>query len=353
MPDRRNVPDARARKLVSLVVPVLDEEASVRPFAEAIGSLFDGLPYDWEIVFVDDGSTDTTPAVLAMLTARDPHLRVVELSRNFGKEAALTAGLEFARGDAVIPMDVDMQDPPEVVVEFLERWEEGYEVVCGQRISRDADTRAKRGSAGLFYRAFNRIATNRIEPNVGDFRLLDRQVVDALRALPERNRFMKGLFSWVGFRTCLVPYERAPRAYGRTKFDYWKLWNFALDGITGFSTVPLRVWTYAGLLVAVGAFAYAAYTVAKTLALGVDVPGYASLMVVVLTLGAVQLVSLGVIGEYLGRLYLEAKQRPMYLVRRTAGFDTAGFDRAAGPPAPPREREERRPKVVPMPRAAQ
>ena len=233
----------------------------------------------------------------------------------------MTAGLDAAHGDAVIPMDADLQDPPELVADFIAKWREGFDVVYGVRRSRESDSRVKRATARVFYRLFNRLTALPIPENTGDFRLMDRRVVSALRQLPERNRFMKGLFSWVGFRQTGIAYDRDARAAGRSKWNYWRLWNFALDGITGFSTVPLRLWSYAGAIVALIAFLYAAFLIARTIVLGVDVPGYASLMVVILFLGGVQLISLGVIGEYLGRLYHEAKQRPTYLVGRTYGLD--------------------------------
>jgi glycosyltransferase involved in cell wall biosynthesis len=211
-------------------------------------------------------------------------------------------------------MDVDLQDPPELIPRFLERWREGYDVVYGVRASRASDTTSKRMTAGWFYRLFNRLSQTRIPENAGDFRLIDRRAADVLRGLPERNRFMKGLFAWVGFRSVGVPYERAPRAAGTTKWNYWRLWNFAIDGLVSFSTVPLRVWTYVGALVALCSFLYALIIVARVILFGIDVPGYASLMTVVLFIGGVQLLSLGVIGEYLGRLFVEVKGRPVYVV---------------------------------------
>ena len=322
-------PDVRGRGLsrpelsgpeLSVVVPVLDEEDAVGPFLAALRPVLDAAVESWEVIFVDDGSTDATAVRVRAAALGDGRVRLLELSRNFGKEAALTAGLEWASGRAVVPMDVDGQDPPELIAEFVRLWRQGFDVVVAQRACRGRDSRAKRSSAAAFYRLFNRIADHPIDPLAGDFRLMDRAALDATLRLRERSRFMKGLFAWVGFRTAAVPYERPARAAGRSKFDYWKLWNFALDGITSFSTAPLRVWTWVGLAVAAGAFAYGGLIVARTLIWGRDVPGYASLMVVMLMLGAVQLISLGVIGEYLGRLYTEAKQRPLYLVRDAAGF---------------------------------
>ena len=306
---------------LSLVVPVLNEEDAVPIFIERVTPVLNDLKISYEILFVDDGSTDRTAEVIRESAARDPAVRLVRLTRNFGKEAALTAGLDFARGDGVIPMDVDLQDPPALIPDFVRLWREGYDVVYGQRVERGSDTATKRASAGLFYRIFNRVSAQKIEPNVGDFRLMSRDVVEATRQLRELNRFMKGLFAWVGFRSIGVPYTRTQRSAGTTKFNYWKLWNFALDGVTSFSTAPLRIWTYVGMTVALLAVIYTAVILVQTLAFGRDVPGYASLMIVVLMLGAVQMVSLGVLGEYIGRLYMETKQRPVYLVQETVGLD--------------------------------
>lgn len=306
---------------LSIVVPVFNEEETVSLFLERVNPIIDALSIRYEFVFVDDGSTDNTVRILTKIRERVPSIRILCLSRNFGKEAALTAGLEAANGSAVIPMDVDLQDPPELIVDFVKLWRAGYDVVYGQRVSRTSDTGAKRSSAGIFYWVFNKVSSLAIEPNVGDFRLMSRPAVDATLKLRERNRFMKGIFAWVGFRAVGVPYTRPSRAAGTTKFNYWKLWNFALDGLTSFSTAPLRIWTYIGVAVALGAIIYTVIIVLQTMIFGRDVPGYASLMVVMLLIGAVQLISLGVIGEYLGRLYIEAKQRPLYLVRERLGFE--------------------------------
>lgn len=306
---------------LSLVVPVLNEEDAIPLFLGQVIPVLTALKVSYEIVFVDDGSTDRTAEVIRESAARDPAVRLIRLSRNFGKEAALTAGLDFVCGDGVIPMDVDLQDPPELIPEFVRLWREGYDVVYGRRVERESDTAIKRATAGMFYRIFNSVSAQKIEPNVGDFRLMSRPVVEATRQLRERNRFMKGLFAWVGFRSIGVPYTRTQRSAGTTKFNYWKLWNFALDGVTSFSTAPLRIWTYVGLTVALFAVIYTAVILVQALVFGLDVPGYASLMIVVLMLGAVQILSLGVLGEYIGRLYMETKQRPVYLVQETVGLD--------------------------------
>jgi glycosyltransferase involved in cell wall biosynthesis len=251
----------------------------------------------------------------------NPRVKLIDLSRNFGKELALTAGLDHASGEAVIPIDADLQDPPELIGEFVRLWREGYDVVYGVRKLRTGDGLGKRLTARMFYHLFNSLTEVCIPENTGDFRLMDRRVVEALRRLPERNRFMKGLFSWVGFRQTGVEYDHDARAAGTSKFKFWKLWNFAIDGITAFSTLPLRVWSYVGVGISLLAFLYAMFIMFRTLAMGSDVPGYASLIVAVLFLGGIQLITLGVIGEYLGRLYAEAKQRPPYVVGRTYGFD--------------------------------
>ena len=309
--------------LLSVVVPVKNEEDGILPFVDRVSAILEDVTgkQDWEILFIDDGSTDETVAAIVAAHLRDPRVRAISLSRNFGKEAAITAGLEYARGQAVVPMDVDMQDPPEVLAEMVAKWREGYEMVFGVRRDRTSDSLSKRLTAGLYYRAHNRISNDKIPENAGDFRLLDRKVVNALRALPERNRFMKGLFAWAGFRQTAVEYDRVERNVGESKFNYWKLWTLALDGITAGSTAPLRVWSYVGAVIAFFAMCYAVFIAARTLILGVDMPGYASLMVSVLFLGGVQLISLGILGEYVGRILTETKQRPLDVVRETVGFD--------------------------------
>jgi glycosyltransferase involved in cell wall biosynthesis len=264
---------------------------------------------------VDDGSHDDTLARLHDLASRDASYRVVELSRNFGKEAALTAGLDEARGDAVVVMDADLQDPPSLIPRMVTRWLAGADVVLARRADRSCDGWLKRKTAAWFYRMHNAVADIRIPPDVGDFRLMDRCVVEAIRALPERQRFMKGLFCWVGFRCETLDYERAQRAVGTTKFPGWKLWNLALEGFTSFSTAPLKMWTYLGLACAGATSVYAMFILLRALFWGVDVPGYASLLLVALFFGSLQLISLGLLGEYIGRIYNESKQRPVYVVR--------------------------------------
>jgi len=304
-------------KRVSLVVPFYNEGAGVEAFYAAIVPVLDAIPgVHFEVVCVDDGSRDDTLDRLARIVAADDRFQVLELSRNFGKEAALTAGLDAAAGDAVIPMDADLQDPPVLIPQMIEAWQNGAEVVLARRSDRSSDTFAKRVTAEAFYRLHNRLSTTHIPENVGDFRLMDRAVVDALKRLPERQRFMKGLFAWVGFRTVTIDYVRSPRAEGTSKFSGWRLWNLALEGFSSFSTAPLKIWSYIGLAFAVSTAAFGGYIIVKTLLHGIDLPGYASLLVAVLFLGSLQLIGIGVLGEYIGRIYMESKQRPTYLVRR-------------------------------------
>ncbi len=302
--------------LISLVVPVFNEQEVLGVFLEKTSGVLDDAGLDYEYVFVNDGSSDATLAALIAISLENPRVRIVDLSRNFGKEAALTAGIDHIRGNVLVPIDVDLQDPPELIPLFVEKWREGFDVVYGVRTSRDEDSLGKRATAGGFYRLFNRLSPTHIPDNAGDYRLLDERVVAVLKQLPERNRFMKGLFSWVGFNSVGVPYERPARAAGETKWNFRKLWNFALDGIVSFSTVPLRVWSYIGVVVSVLSFLYASFIVMSVLIFGKDLPGYASLLTVVLFLGGIQLLSLGIIGEYLGRLFLEIKGRPIYVVDR-------------------------------------
>ena len=315
-----------ARQL-SLIVPVKDEEEAIAPFIARVAPILEGLFPNvagapaWEILFIDDGSTDSTLAAIHAAHRRDPRVRAISLSRNFGKEAALSAGLDHAEGQAVIPLDVDLQDPPELIAQMHAKWREGYEVVYGVRTNRESDSLPKRLTADLYYRAHNWLSNDKIPEHAGDFRLLDRSVVEVIRAMPERNRFMKGLFAWSGFRQAAVEYERLPREVGETKFRYWKLWTLALDGITSASTMPLRIWSYIGVVIAFFTLLYSLFIVVKTLAFGADVSGYPSLMVAILFFGSLQLISLGVLGEYVGRILVETKQRPLYVIRHRIGFD--------------------------------
>lgn len=273
--------------------------------------------YDFEFVCVDDGSKDDTLQRLVVLSEQDSRFRIVELSRNFGKEAALTAGLDVARGDAVIPIDADLQDPPSLIAQLINAWKEtAADVVLAKRSDRQSDSIAKRWSAAVFYDMHNWISQIKIPANVGDCRLMTRVVVDALKQLPEKQRFMKGLFAWVGFKTVTIEYTREKRFAGTSKFSGWKLWNFALEGITSFSSLPLRIWTYIGMVGALVTLFYGLYIVMRTIIQGVDVPGYASLLVSILFFGSLQLMGLGMLGEYVGRIYMESKHRPTYLIRQ-------------------------------------
>jgi polyisoprenyl-phosphate glycosyltransferase len=314
-------PRSRAGKRLSIVAPMHNEAEVLGAFFERIEAATAPLGVEVEIICIDDGSRDATLAALLARAAQDARVKVIALARNFGKEAALTAGIDAATGDMVVPIDADLQDPPELIAEFVARWEQGYDVVYGLRADRSSDTAMKRGSAELFYRIFNRVSHTPIPESAGDFRLMDREVVEALKQLPERNRFMKGLFAWVGFRQIGVPYVRPERAAGVSSMGYLRLLHFAIDGITSFSTAPLRIWTVLGLVGAVAAILYAVVLVIRVLMVGREAPGYASLMVVMLLGFAAQMIAFGVLGEYVGRLYQEVKGRPIYVVRARVGFD--------------------------------
>jgi glycosyltransferase involved in cell wall biosynthesis len=302
---------------LSVVCPFYNEQASVALFFDRLIPILEAAGESFEILCVNDGSDDATLQALLDAQNRYPNVRIIDLSRNFGKEAALSAALEFARGDAIIPIDADLQDPPEIIPTMIEKWKLGYAQVLAKRSNRDADAWSKRTSASVFYWLHNRLADTQLPENVGDFRLMDRTVVEAIKQLPERTRFMKGLFSWVGFRTTTIEYVREQRQTGRSKFGNWRLWNLALEAFTSFSTVPLRMCTYIGLLVAIVSFIIGLKVILRTLIYGIELPGYASLMTVVLFLGGIQLIAIGVVGEYLGRLFNEAKGRPLYIVQRT------------------------------------
>ena len=310
---------------LSLIVPVKDEEKAIAPFLTRVVAVLeaidDPVAQSFEIIFIDDGSSDTTLELVRQAHARDPRIRGISLSRNFGKEAALSAGIDLAHGKSVVPLDVDLQDPPEALPSMIAKWRDGYDVVYGVRDNRETDSFPKRLTADLYYRAHNWLSTDKIPEHAGDFRLLDRRVVDVIRRMPERNRFMKGLFAWAGFRQAAVSYHREERKVGTTKYNYWKLWTLAIDGITSASTVPLRIWSYLGAMVAMGALGYAIFIIVRTLTSGIEVPGYASMMVAVLFLGGLQLLSLGVLGEYVGRILTETKGRPLYVIREKIGDD--------------------------------
>ena len=300
---------------------MFNEEEVCELFFRRIEPILEAVTPDYEIICVNDGSDDRTLEILTAANERNQRIKVIDLSRNFGKELALTAGLDYATGAAVIPIDVDLQDPPELIPEMVSLWQQGYEMVLGVREDRSADSRAKRMTANFFYKIMGRIGEISLPANTGDFRLMDRCVVEALKRLPERTRFMKGLFAWIGFRQAAVYYKRPQRAAAQTKWRYWRLWNFALEGIFSFTTLPLRIWTYLGFCLALLAAAYITFVIVRTLIFGIVTPGYASLLSVVLFFSGLNMVGLGVLGEYLGRVFMETKRRPLYLVRETLGVD--------------------------------
>lgn len=306
--------------LVSLIVPVYNEEESIGYFYRELDS--SGLLNicDIEVVFVNDGSSDKTKDKISELFPGGFSVKVIDLSRNFGKESALLAGIGHSTGDAVIPMDVDLQDPLPIVIKLIEKWKQGFNVVLAKRVDRSSDSFIKRTTAKYFYKIHNIISEVPLEENVGDFRLLSRSVIDVLEKMPERKVFMKGMFSWVGFDSCVVEYVRNERKAGNTKFNAWKLWNLALEGFTSFSTVPLRVWTYFGSLIAVLSFVYALWISISSMA-GVSVHPYSSLMTAILFFGGVQLIGIGVLGEYVGRIYIEVKNRPRYIVKNVINLE--------------------------------
>ena len=299
---------------ISILCPCYNEQDALLHFTITIQKILSRTPYSYELLFINDGSTDSTLKAMRKLHATNKYIRVLNLSRNFGKEAALTAGLDHAKGKVIIPIDADLQDPPELIYDFLREWRNGYDVVLARRANRSSDTFLKKSMATLFYKFHNYIADVPIQNNAGDFRLMTRRVVEAIKILNENQRFMKGIFSWVGFKTTVVEYTRQPRIAGETHFNTWQLWNLALDGITSFSTAPLRIWLYLGLICSSIAFIYGCVIVLKAIFFSVDIPGYTSLVTIMLFFGGIQLIGLGVMGEYIGRLYLESKKRPIYIV---------------------------------------
>lgn len=312
-----------ANKRVTLLVPVYNEQQSIKPFLDEIQTLTSGTVknIDWEILFVNDGSKDGTEFAIRSFMRNNPAIHLINLSRNFGKEAALCAGMEHATGDAIIPIDVDLQDEPDVIVQMIQKWRDGAEIVNARRGDRSQDTWLKRSTARAFYKVFNALADHPMPSDVGDFRLLDRQVVDVLRSMGERARLNKALFSWVGFKTDEVVYTRQERNTGRTTMSYWKLWNMALDGIFSSTTKPLRIWTYVGTGLAMAAFMYGLYYLISVLIYGTDVPGYASTLLLILAFGGVQLIAIGIVGEYVGRILTEVRDRPLYIVRSRYGLE--------------------------------
>ena len=288
-------------------------------FVQRITQTINEIPETFEILFVNDGSTDSTLELLKSYSAQDSRIKIVDFSRNFGKEAALTAALDYSSGDAVIPIDADLQDTPELIAEMIRKWHEGYEVVLARRIDRSSDSWFKRFTARMFYKFHNIISQLHIPENVGDFRLMDRAAVNALKECRESCRFMKGLFAWAGFKSFVLDYKREQRSAGRAKFNGWRLWSLALEGITSFSTAPLTIWLYLGGTISFSAFVYLAYIFMRTLIYGIDVPGYASVVCLILFFGGLNLMGIGLLGQYLGRTYIESKHRPIYIVRKVYG----------------------------------
>lgn len=313
-------------ELLSVVVPVYNESPVLQAFHRQISEVMDATGSRYELLYVDDGSSDDSAGLLQRIREEDDRVAVIELSRNFGKEIAVSAGLDHASGDAVIIIDADLQDPPGLIHDFLQEWRNGYDVVYGQRTAREGESRTKISTARWFYRTINYLSDVEIPRDAGDFRLLSRRAVDALTSLPERRRYMKGLYAWVGFPQKAIPYVRKPREAGATHWSYWRLWNFALEGITSFSDVPLRISTYLGVFTSGAAFLYGLFLLVRTLIWGNPVPGYPSLIIVMLFLGGVQLICLGIIGEYLARTYDESKSRSLYFIK---GYHPAAAQRSS------------------------
>ena len=334
-PVSENLPASAERPTLSIVVPVHDEAENLPLLIERLRPLLDAQVASWEIVCVDDGSRDGTLAVLRSLHRADPRINAISFSRNFGKEVAIAAGLDHARGDAVVIMDADLQHPPEVIPAFLGKWREGVLNVYGQRTDREGESRLKRNFAKAFYRLFASFGETELPEGAGDFRLLDRRVVDALRALPERARFSKGLYAWVGFPSAGVPFAVSERAHGQTKFRFRKLFSFAFDGLSSFSTVPLKIATWLGVLIAIIAALTGLFFLVRTLLFGTDLPGFPSLIVSIMFFSGIQLISLGMIGEYVGRIFAEVKRRPLYLVGERIGFEKHDSVHPRGDALPP------------------
>ncbi len=302
--------------IISVVVPVYNEMEVLPEFHSRVGRVLDDLPVNSEIVYVNDGSTDESLLILNKIHEQDSRVAVLDLSRNFGKEIAMTAGLHKAQGDAVIVIDADLQDPPELIPRLIDEWQKGFDVIYAKRVRRDGEPAFKKLTAHLFYRLMRMIGQIKIPEDTGDYRLLSRRAVDALNTLSEQHRFMKGLFTWIGYRQKAVIYERDPRHAGKSKWNYWHLWNFAIEGITSYSSAPLKLASYLGLLTALGSFVFGLFIIVRTILYGDPVQGYPSMIVIILFLGGVQLMSIGVLGEYVGRIFTETKRRPLYFVNK-------------------------------------
>lgn len=300
--------------LISIIAPMYNEEAAIDIFFAEMRKFLAECPYQYEIVCVNDGSKDNTLDILKKYAEEDNRIKVVSFSRNFGKERALYAGLKYSSGDAVIPIDVDLQNPPMTIKTFLAKWEEGYDIVYGVRENRKNEGRLRRFLSKKFYEFYNLISEQKAPYNATDFRLMDRKVVNAVLRIREKHLFMKGIFNWVGYKSCPVSYNHADRAAGNSKFNFWRLWNLALDGITGSSTLPLRIWTYLGGGIAFVSFVIALFFLIKTILWGDPVQGFPTLVILLLFFGGIQLIALGIMGEYIGRIMIEVKNRPLYIV---------------------------------------
>ena len=307
--------------MLSVVTPMYNEEENISMFLSKLIPILNKITPNYNVICVNDGSTDNTLEKLKEKRNTHSAIKIINLSRNFGKDKALTAGLDYTQGDIVIPIDSDLQDPPELIEEMVNKWKEGFDVVYATRRIRHGESWFKKSTATFFYKIINAISEIPVPKNTGDFRLIDKRVVEAIRRLPEEARFMKGLFSWVGFRQTSIMYDRQPRFSGKTSWNYWKLWNFALDGFTSFSHLPIRIWSYIGITISLLSLVYAIAIITYVITKGIDVPGYASLMVVTLFLGGIILIGLGVLGEYIGRIFIEVKRRPLYLVSELWGFE--------------------------------
>ncbi len=301
--------------LISIVIPAYNEQDVLEELHKRLTDVVDSVKHDFEVVYVDDGSTDNTLGVLELLKKSDPRVAIIELSRNFGKEIALTAGLDHAEGDATITIDADLQHPPELIPELIENWEGGVDVVYAVRSTREDETPVKRFFTNMFYSILGKMGTVEISHNSSDYRLLSRSALDALLRIREQHRFMKGLFSWIGFSQKAIPYTPDKRYSGKTKWNYLSLWNLAIEAITSFSLLPLKIATYLGIFTALVAFIFAGVVIVKKILFGDPVPGYPSLMAAILFIGGVQLITIGIIGEYLGRVFDETKRRPLYFVK--------------------------------------
>lgn len=306
---------------ISIVIPCYNESQNIKENYNSLIKTLNVIGRDYEIIYINDGSRDNTLEILTEIYNEDKNIKVIDFTRNFGKEAALTCGLDFTSGDIVIPMDADFQDPPELLPKMIDLWKQGYDVVLAKRNSREGETFLKKFTAKMFYKVFAKLSKTPLPENTGDFRLMDKKVVEKTRLLREKNRFMKGIFSWVGFKTTTIVFDRPQRKHGITSWNYKNLFNFALDGIFSFSTLPLKIWLYLGVTISFISLTYASFLVLRTIIYGVDLPGYASIMVAILFMGGIQLISLGVIGEYIARIYKETKNRPIYLINEIYNKD--------------------------------